>query len=205
MTALPTPHRLIVAITGATGAVLGVRILELLRDLPEIETHLVISDWAKVTIRAECDRSVAQIEALADVVHGTRDQTAPIASGSFRTLGMIVAPCSMKTLAEISHGMAGGLVARAADVVLKERRKLVLLTRETPLSAIHLRNMLTVTELGAVVLPPVLTFYNAPEGVGDLVDHIAHRTLDQFELDAPGAKRWTGLSIANPRRSPHAV
>jgi 4-hydroxy-3-polyprenylbenzoate decarboxylase len=204
MTAARNRKRLIVAITGATGAALGARILELLAGLPEIETHLVISDWAKVTIRTECDRSVRQVEELADVVHGSRDQTALIASGSFRTEGMIVAPCSMKTLAEISHGLAGGLVARAADVVLKERRKLVLLTRETPLSAIHLNNMLTVTGLGAIVLPPVLTFYNAPDGVADLVDHIAHRTLDQFGLATPGAKRWAGLAHS-PRRAPHAV
>ncbi len=194
-------QRLIVAITGATGAALGVRILELLADMPAVETHLVISDWAKVTIRTECDRSVQQTEQLAHTVHHARDQTASIASGSFLTEGMIIAPCSMKTLAEISHGLAGGLIARAADVALKERRKLVLLTRETPLSAIHLTNMLTVTELGAVVLPPMLTFYNAPDSVADLVDHIAHRTLDQFGLAAPGAARWEGLS----RRSPHAV
>lgn len=201
MTAEPNRKRLIVAITGATGAALGVRVLELLAGATEIETHLVISDWAKVTIQTECDRSVPQIAELADVVHGSRDQTAPIASGSFRTEGMIVAPCSMKTLAEISHGLAGGLVARAADVALKERRKLVLLTRETPLSAIHLNNMLTVTGLGAIVLPPVLTFYNAPDSLADLVDHIAHRTLDQFGIAVPGAKRWEGFS----RRSRHAV
>lgn len=186
-------RRLVVAITGATGVAIGVRILEILADLPEFETHLVISQWARVTIRTECDRSVAEIERLADFVHGARDQAAPISSGSFTTEGMIVAPCTMKTLAEISHGLSDGLISRAADVVLKERRKLVLLTRETPLSATHLRNMLTVSELGAVVLPPMLTFYNSPRSVADLVDHVAHRTLDQFGITVPGTRRWEGL------------
>jgi 4-hydroxy-3-polyprenylbenzoate decarboxylase len=193
-------RRLIVAITGATGVALGVRILELLADRPEIETHLVISQWGRVTIRTECDRSVAEIERLADFVHGPRDQAAPISSGSFTTDGMIVAPCTMKTLAEIGHGLSDGLIARAADVVLKERRKLVLLAREMPLSATHLKNMLAVSELGAVVLPPMLTFYNSPENIGDLVDHVAQRTLDQFGITVTAAPRWNGL----PRREKSA-
>jgi len=185
--------RLVVAMTGATGAALGVRLLEVLRELPEVQTHLVLSAWARSTIQVETDRTVPEVSALADHVYRPSDQYAPIASGSFHTDGMVVIPCSMKTLAGIRVGYADGLVARAADVTLKERRKLVMVVRETPLSEIHLENMLALTRMGAIMLPPMPAFYNHPNSVEDIVEHIVSRVLDQFGLPAPGARRWTGL------------
>jgi 4-hydroxy-3-polyprenylbenzoate decarboxylase len=185
--------RLIVGMTGATGATLGVRLLESLREIPEVETHLVLSRWARVTIELETPYRVAEVGKLADAVYGPGDQAAPISSGSFHTDGMIVVPCSMKTLAGIRIGYADGLLTRAADVVLKERRKLVLVPRETPLSEIHLENMLALSRMGAVLVPPMPAFYNHPESVADVVDHIVSRVLDQFGLPAPQARRWAGL------------
>jgi 4-hydroxy-3-polyprenylbenzoate decarboxylase len=185
--------RLIVGMTGATGAVLGVRLLEALHEMPDVETHLVLSRWARVTIELETPYSVREVGKLADVVHGPGDQAAPISSGSFRTDGMVIVPCSMKTLAGIRSGYADGLLPRAADVVLKERRKLVLVPRETPLNEIHLENMLALTRMGAVLVPPMPAFYNHPESVADVVDHIVSRVLDQLDLPAPGARRWTGI------------
>ena len=186
--------RLIVGITGATGAPFGVRLLELLRDLPDVETHLVMSRWARTTIELETPYTAREVAALADVHHGSGDQAASISSGSFRTDGMIIAPCSMKTLAGIRTGYADGLVGRAADVVLKERRKLVLVPRETPLSEIHLENMLALTRMGAVMVPPMPAFYNHPQCVGDIIDHVAMRVLDQFGIEAPvDTPRWSGL------------
>lgn len=193
--------RLIVAMTGATGAPLGVHLLETLRDIPEIETHLILSKWARATIELETPYTVSEVHALADVVHGAGDQAAAISSGSFRTDGMVVIPCSMKTLAGIRTGYADGLIGRAADVVLKERRRLVLVARETPLSEIHLDNMLALARMGAVILPPMLAFYNQPSSVGDMVNHITTRVLDQFDLDAPDARRWNGLPGARTRRA----
>ena len=195
--------RLIVGITGATGAPFGVRLLELLRDLPDVETHLVMSRWARTTIELETPYTAREVAALADVHHGSGDQAASISSGSFRTDGMIIAPCSMKTLAGIRTGYADGLVGRAADVVLKERRKLVLVPRETPLSEIHLENMLALTRMGAVMVPPMPAFYNHPQCVGDIIDHVAMRVLDQFGIEAPvDTPRWSGLPQRHRDRSP---
>ncbi|GAA4833835.1 non-oxidative hydroxyarylic acid decarboxylases subunit B [Saccharopolyspora rosea] len=185
--------RLIVGMTGATGAPFGVRLLEALGRLPDVETHLVMSRWARTTIELETGYSAREVAKLADVVHGSGDQAASISSGSFRTDGMVIAPCSMKTLAGIRAGYADGLVGRAADVVLKERRRLVLVPRETPLSEIHLENMLALSRMGAVMVPPMPAFYNHPESVDDIVDHVVTRVLDQFDLPAPAARRWTGL------------
>ncbi|WP_326690537.1 MULTISPECIES: non-oxidative hydroxyarylic acid decarboxylases subunit B [unclassified Streptomyces] len=189
--------RLIVGMTGATGAVFGVRLLELLAELPGVETHLVLSRWARTTVELETGRSAREVAALADVLHGPEDQGATISSGSFRTDGMVIAPCSMKTLAGIRAGYADGLVARAADVVLKEHRRLVLVPRETPLSEIHLENMLALARMGARIVPPMPAFYNHPATVEDIVDHLVARVLDQFELPAPAARRWAGLRSAH--------
>lgn len=188
--------RLIVGVTGATGAPFGVRLLEMLRDIPDVETHLVMSRWARTTIELETPYTAREVGKLADVVHGSGDQAATISSGSFRTAGMVIAPCSMKSLAGIRSGYADGLVGRAADVVLKERRKLVLVPRESPLSEIHLENMLALTRMGAVMVPPMPAFYNNPQSTGDIVDHVLHRVLDQFDLPAPDARRWDGLREA---------
>ncbi|MCA1194339.1 non-oxidative hydroxyarylic acid decarboxylases subunit B [Saccharopolyspora sp. 6V] len=188
--------RLIVGMTGATGAPLGVRLLEALRGLPEVETHLVLSRWARTTVELETGRSTREVAELADVVHGPAEQGASISSGSFRTDGMIVVPCSMKTLAGIRTGYADGLIGRAADVVLKERRKLVLVPRETPLSEIHLENMLALSRMGAVLVPPMTAFYDQPQSVTDLLDHVVMRVLDQFDLPAPDTPRWGGLRAA---------
>ena len=191
--------RLIVAITGATGAVFGVRLLEHLRAMPEVETHLVLSRWARTTVELETGYSVREVGALADAVYAPDDQGAAISSGSFRTDGMVIAPCSMKTLAGIRAGYADGLVGRAADVVLKERRPLVLVPRETPLSEVHLENMLALARQGVRIVPPMPAFYHRPSTVDEIVDHITVRVLDQFNLSVPGAKHWQGMHAArNP-------
>ena len=192
--------RLIVGMTGATGAVFGVRLLEALATLPDVETHLVLSRWARTTIELETGRSVAEVSALAEVTHRPEDQGATIASGSFRTDGMVIVPCSMKTLAGIRAGYADGLLGRAADVVLKERRRLVLVPRETPLSEIHLENMLALTRQGVQMVPPMPAFYHHPQSVDDLVDHLTSRLLDQFGLPAPAARRWDGIRAARALR-----
>ncbi len=193
------PKRLIVAITGASGAVYGVRLLQMLRELPEVETHLVISPAGAATLRQELGMEPAALKALASVSHGYREIGATIASGSFVTAGMVIAPCSMNTLAGIAHGLGGNLITRAADVTLKERRRLVLLTRETPLTLAHLRNMTAVTEMGAVVAPPVPAFYTAPASIEDIVNHTIGRTLDHLGLGDSVAglvQRWRGLGEA---------
>ncbi|MFI0904409.1 non-oxidative hydroxyarylic acid decarboxylases subunit B [Streptomyces sioyaensis] len=192
--------RLIVGMTGATGAVFGVRLLEALATLPDVETHLVLSRWARTTIELETGRSVAEVSALAEVTHRPEDQGATISSGSFRTDGMVIVPCSMKTLAGIRAGYADGLLGRAADVVLKERRRLVLVPRETPLSEIHLENMLALTRQGVQMVPPMPAFYHHPQSVDDLVDHLTSRLLDQFGLPAPAARRWDGIRAARALR-----
>ncbi|MER6980367.1 non-oxidative hydroxyarylic acid decarboxylases subunit B [Streptomyces carpinensis] len=192
--------RLIVGMTGATGAVFGVRLLQCLAELPEVETHLVLSRWARTTVELETGLSVAEVTALADAAHGPEDQGAVISSGSFRTDGMVVVPCSMKTLAGIRAGYADGLIGRAADVVLKERRRLVLVPRETPLSEIHLENMLELARKGVQLVPPMPAFYNHPRSVDDIVDHIVSRVLDQFDLPAPAARRWEGMRAARALR-----
>ena len=188
--------RLIVGMTGATGAPLGVSLLLALREIPGVETHLVLSKWAKTTIELETPYSVRDVSALADSCHNPADQSATISSGSFRTDGMIIIPCSMKTLAGIRAGYAEGLVGRAADVVLKEGRKLVLVPREMPLSTIHLENMLALSRMGVAMVPPMPAFYNHPQTVDDITQHIVARVLDQFGLEHPNARRWQGLRQA---------
>jgi flavin prenyltransferase len=184
--------RIVVAITGASGAIYGIRALELLRDLP-VETHLVVSRWARVTIEQETAYALADVRALADVTYAENDQAAAISSGSFRTRGMIVAPCSTKTLAAIATGFSHNLICRAADVTLKERRPLVLAVREAPLSSIHLRNMLTLADMGATILPPTPAFYTRPGSIDDVVEYTVVRMLDQLGLDVESASRWAGL------------
>ncbi len=186
-------RRVIVAITGATGSVYGVRILEALARVPDIESHLVISAAGILNAATELEMPRADIESLADVVHSDKDIGASLASGSFRTDGMIVAPCSMKTLAAIATGFADTLVARAADVVLKERRRLVLVTRETPLNLVHLRNMVTVTEAGGIIFPPVASFYARLESLDAMVEQTVGRILDLFDIDTGEVRRWSGI------------
>ncbi|MET9293273.1 non-oxidative hydroxyarylic acid decarboxylases subunit B [Streptomyces sp. NPDC003077] len=192
------PRRIVVGMTGATGAVFGIRLLEALSALPDVETHLVLSRWARSTITLETDWTVGEVTRLADFSYRPDDQGARISSGSFRTEGMVIVPCSMKTLAAIRTGYTDGLLARAADVTLKERRRLVLMPREAPLSDIHLENMLALSRMGAVLVPPMPAFYNAPQVIDDIVDHIVARTLDQFGLRVP-ARRWAGMRAARLR------
>jgi len=194
MSFLPQPpRRLIVAITGATGAVYGVRLLQKMRPIEGLESHLVVSSAGWLNLQHELGLTKDDVHPLADVVHGVRDVGASIASGSFSTEGMIVAPCSMKTLASIAHGLSDNLIARAADVTLKERRRLVLLTRETPLNLAHLRNMTAVTEMGGIVFPPLPAFYNRPTTIDELVDDTVARVLDMFALGPARATAWAGL------------
>ncbi|CVK90767.1 PAD1-Phenylacrylic acid decarboxylase [Fusarium proliferatum] len=183
--------RIVVGITGATGAVLGIKILIALRRL-NIESHLIISKWAEATIKYETDYSPKNVRALADYTHSINDMAAPVSSGSFKTDGMIVVPCSMKTLSAISSGYCDDLISRTADVMLKERRKLVLVARETPLSDIHLRNMLSVTQSGAIIFPPVPAYYIRASSIEALTDQTVGRVLDLFDLDTDDFERWEG-------------
>lgn len=182
-------RRIIVGISGASGVIYGIRALERLRGL-DIETHLVMTKAAKITMAHETSRKVAEVEALADFVHACEDIGAPVSSGSFRTMGMLVAPCSIRSLSEIASGVTSGLLTRAADVALKERRRVVLLVRESPLHAGHLRSMLQVSEMGAVVAPPVPAFYARPDSLDAMIDHTVARALDLFGLDVGGINRW---------------
>lgn len=181
--------------TGATGAIIGIRLLDALHEM-KVETHLVISRWARTTIRQETTFTANQVAALASASYAPDDQGAAISSGSFKTDGMVVVPCSAKAVAGIRAGYGEGLIVRAADVTLKERRRLVLVVRETPLSPIHLENMLALARIGTTILPPVPAFYNHPTTLDDIVEHIVARTLDQFGLDLPTARRWTGMARA---------
>ncbi|WP_454765107.1 UbiX family flavin prenyltransferase [Cupriavidus campinensis] len=198
------PQRLIVAITGATGAIYGVRLLQVLQGVKQVETHLLVSPAGVMNLQHELDMSRAQVEALADVVHNVRDIGATLASGSFRAQAMVVAPCSMRTLAAIAHGLSDNLITRAADVTLKERRKLVLMVRETPLNLAHLRNMTAVTEMGGIVFPPVPGFYQKPRTIAELVDHTVGRVLDLIdladlrEIGQSLAPSWGGLNPSAP-------
>lgn len=185
--------RLIVGITGASGAAYGVRILDALRDTP-IETHLILSKAGRLTLAQETRLRADDLADIADVVHAPHDIGATVASGSFRTMGMVIAPCSVKTMSEIASGVTGTLMSRAADVVLKERRKLVLLVRETPLHRNHLRNMAELSDLGAVIAPPVPALYTNPSSVGDIVDHSVGRVLDLFDIEAGLTKPWRGIA-----------
>jgi 4-hydroxy-3-polyprenylbenzoate decarboxylase len=180
---------IIVGISGASGVIYGIRMLEVLRELG-IETHLVLSRSGEITIAHETDRKIADVKALATEVHPQADIGASISSGSFRTRGMIVAPCSIRSMSEIATGVTSGLLTRAADVVLKERRRLVLMVRETPLHTGHLRTMASLSEMGAIVAPPVPAFYARPQSLEDLVDHTVGRMLDLFEIDTGLVKRW---------------
>jgi polyprenyl P-hydroxybenzoate/phenylacrylic acid decarboxylase-like protein len=194
MNAASSKPRLIIAITGASGTVYGVRMLEQLRASGTCETHLVMSASGALTATQELSMKRGDIEALADVVHNVKDVGATIASGSFKSEGMVIAPCSMKTLASIAHGLADNLISRAADVMLKERRKLVLMARETPLNLAHLRNMTAVTEMGGIVFPPVPAFYTQPETLDDIVNHTVGRVLDLLSIPHTSlVKRWEGI------------
>lgn len=183
------PLRLIIGISGASGVVYGIRLLEILRSTA-VETHLVMSKAAEMTIGYETDRKPAEIRKTADVWYPAVDIGAPISSGSYRTEGMIIAPCSVRTMAEVASGVTSSLLTRAADVVLKERRRLVMLVRETPLHAGHLQTMLKVTDMGAIVMPPVPAFYTRPRSIDDLVDQTLARALDLFGIDVGLARRW---------------
>lgn len=187
----PRARRIVVGISAATGATFGIAMLRKLAAL-EVETHLIVSKWARHTIEHETDLTVQQVHELATHWHAPGDQSSLLSSGSFRTDGMIVAPCSVRSVASMAHGVADNLLLRAADVTLKERKPLILLVRETPLSAIHLENMLTLARLGVSIFPPVPAFYNRPETVEHLVDHIVVRALDQLGIEDPSARRWDG-------------
>ncbi|MET4115435.1 4-hydroxy-3-polyprenylbenzoate decarboxylase [Bradyrhizobium sp. JR1.5] len=194
----PLNRRLVVGISGASGAVYGVRLLELLRAAG-VETHLVMSNAASITLAHEVGRPLSEVRALADRSYGQKDLSAPIASGSFRTSGMIIAPCSVRTMSAIAAGGAEGLLARAADVVLKERRRLVLLLRETPLHLGHLRAMTAVAEMGAIIAPPVPAFYAKPKGLEQMIDYTLGRVLDLFDIDMDLASRWEGLHSSSTK------
>ena len=181
--------RLVVGVSGASGAIYGIRLLEILRRLP-VESHLAITRAAEVAVAHETDRKISEVKALADVCHRIDDLAAPPSSGSFRAMGMVVAPCSVRSVAEIATGLCGNLLTRAADVALKERRPLVLMVRETPLHAVHLENMARLAALGATIAPPVPAFYARPETLEDMVDHTLGRVLDLFGLESGGARRW---------------
>lgn len=185
----PLKPRLIVGISGASGVIYGIRLLQVLRELP-IETHLIMSRTAEVTLAHETDFKVRQVQALADGVHAATDLAAPPSSGSFRTIGMVIAPCSMRSLGELASGVTTSLLTRAADVALKERRRLVLLTRETPLHSVHLRNMLTLSDMGAIIAPAMPAFYSRPQTLDDVIDHTVARVLDLFGLEGGRLKRW---------------
>lgn len=190
--------KIIVGISGATGSIFGIRILQKLREAG-VQSHLVLSPWAIANIPYETGYTVKDVEAMADAVYSYKDQAARISSGSFQVDGMVVAPCSMKTLASIRIGMADNLLTRSADVILKERKKLLLMTRETPLSSIHLENMLELSRMGVMILPPMPAFYNHPASIEELVDHIVFRALDQFGIVTTAAKRWDGMKQNDSR------
>ena len=193
--------RLIVGISGASGVIYGARLLELLRPLP-VETHLVMSRTAEVTLALETDLKPAVVRSRSDVVHAIGDLAAPISSGSFKTIGMVVAPCSIRSMAEIASGVTTTLLTRAADVVLKERRRLVLVVRETPLHTGHLRTLTALSEMGAVIAPPVPAFYAKPDTIAEMIDQTLGRVLDLFGLDTGVVKRWGEPSGGEDRPKP---
>lgn len=197
------PKRIIVAISGASGAVYGVGLLQALAELDHVQTHLTVSDAGLLNLQQELDMSRAQVEALADVVYPVRDVGAAIASGSFQCDGMVVAPCSMRTLAAVAHGLSDNLITRAADVMLKERRRLILMVRETPLNLAHLRNMTSVTEMGGIIFPPLPSFYHRPQTLADMIDHTVSRVVDLLGLPQAHAPRWGGLKVT-PATDPDA-
>ncbi len=184
------------AISGASGAVYGVRLLQTLAELDHVQTHLIVSDAGVLNLQQELDMGRAEVEALADVAYSVGDVGAAIASGSFQCDGMVVAPCSMRTLGAVAHGLSDNLIARAADVILKERRRLILMVRETPLNLAHLRNMTSVTEMGGIIFPPVPGFYHRPQSIADMIDHTVSRVVDLLGLPQGQAPRWSGLKPA---------
>ena len=186
-------RRIVVAITGATGATYGVQLLRRLHATAGVESHLVISDAATLTLHQELGLQRRDVEALAHVVHRNRDIGASIASGSYQVDGMVIAPCSMKTLAAVAHGFSDNLVTRAADVILKERRRLILMVRETPFNLAHLRNMTAVTEMGGIIFPPLPSFYHRPATIADMVEHTVDRVVDLLGLENAQAARWSGM------------
>jgi 4-hydroxy-3-polyprenylbenzoate decarboxylase len=192
------PTRLIVGITGATGTIFGVRVLQMLHG-SGIETHLVMSKWGVRTLVHETDFTVEQVQQMATHNYPVGDQGAAISSGSFLTLGMVVAPCSMGTLAAIANGLADNLIHRAADVILKERRKLVLVVRESPVHEIHLENMLKLSRMGVIILPPVPAFYNHPQNLDDMINHVTMRVLDQFDIHLDVMNRWDGMMLSSAK------
>lgn len=198
--ATPRPTRIIVAISGASGAIYGVRLLQMLRALGHVQTHLTVSDAGWLNVQQELDMSRAALEALADVAYPVREVGGAIASGSFQCDGMVVAPCSMRMLGAVAHGLSDNLMARAADVMLKERRRLILMVRETPLNLAHLRNMTSVTEMGGIIFPPVPGFYHRPQTLAEMVDHTVSRVVDLLGLPQPDAPRWPGL-----QKVPHGL
>jgi len=187
-------RRLVIGISGATGAIYGIRLLEVLRETPDVETHLIISKAAERTIAWETSCTVEQVAKLATVRYSFHDVGAALSSGSFQTAGMIIAPCSVKTLASIAHGLSDNLLTRAADVTLKEQRRLVLVVREAPLTLVHIRNMAACAELGTILAPPVPAFYNHPKTVDDIVNHSVGRILDLFSIDSGLVQRWKGMA-----------
>ena len=198
------PTRLIVGITGATGTIFGVRLLQMLHG-SGVETHMVMSKWAARTLVHETDYAIEQVQDLATHNYPLGDQGAAISSGSFVTLGMVIVPCSMRTLAAIANGMADNLIHRAADVILKERRKLVLVVRESPLHDIHLENMLKLSRMGVVILPPVPAFYNHPQNLDDMINHVTMRVLDQFDIHLDVMNRWDGTMLSSADASERKV
>jgi 4-hydroxy-3-polyprenylbenzoate decarboxylase len=191
------PKRIIVAISGASGAIYGVRLLQLLGEMPKVETHLTVSAAGLLNLQHELDMSRQQIEALADVVYPVHDVGAALASGSFQCHGMVVAPCSMRTLGSIAHGLSDNLITRASDVMLKERRRLILMVREAPLNLAHLRNMISVTEMGGVIFPPTPSFYHRPQTLAEMVDHTVSRVIDLLGLPQAHVPRWNGLTATD--------
>jgi 4-hydroxy-3-polyprenylbenzoate decarboxylase len=187
--------RLVVAMTGASGAMYGIRLLQWLRESAQVETHLMISDAGVLSLHYELDMKRKDVEALADVVHSVRDVGACVASGSFQSEGMIIAPCSMKTLGSVAHGLSDNLISRAADVMLKERRRLVLMVRETPFNLAHLRNMTSVTEMGGIIYPPLPALYQKPQSIEEMVDHTTGRVLDLFGIEQTLAPQWQGIKL----------
>lgn len=198
------PRPLIIALTGATGAIFGIRALEMLRE-SDVDAHLVLSRWAARTIQHETNYTVEQVQRLAREVYAVGDQGAAISSGSFLNLGMLIAPCSMRTLAAIAHGLGDNLIHRAADVTLKERRKLVLAVREAPFNDIHLENMLKLSKMGVSISPPVPAFYHQPRTIDDIVNHTVVRLLDQFGIAVEASSRWTGAMRGDSRASRETV
>jgi len=193
--------RLIIGMSGSTGIIYGIRMLEILKQIDDIESHLVMTTTAKMNVAIETEVTVKDIEALADVVHSDKDLAASISSGSFKTAGMVVVPCAMKTLSGIVHSYSDSLVVRAADVILKEHRRLVIVPRETPLHLGHTKLLYEAAQLGAIIAPPMPAFYNYPKTIDDIVNHTVGRVFDLFEIDTGMVKRWTGAEKANARKN----